>query len=241
MKLDPLRDVCVSFSRPLEKGFFIRRYKRFLADVRLEDGRTVTVHCPNSGSMKGCLEEGAPVRLTPAPPGTKRKTAYTWEMIHINGGWVGINTGIPNQLAALAAQRRALPAFRDAVDVHREVAAGRHSRMDLLVETARGLLWVEAKNVTLVEGGTALFPDAVTTRGAKHLDVLVEKVRQGHRAAMLYVVQRDDADRFAPAASIDPVYAERYRWAVGEGVEVVVAQARVTPERICLERLLPAE
>ncbi|SMC16197.1 sugar fermentation stimulation protein A [Desulfacinum hydrothermale DSM 13146] len=239
MELEPLGDVCVSFSPPLEKGFFIRRYKRFLADVQLEDGRVAAVHCPNSGSMKGCLEKGAPVRLTPAPAGSRRKTSYTWEMIQINGGWVGINTNMPNQLAALAAQRHALPVFREAVDVRREVAAGRHSRMDLLVETTRGLLWVEAKNVTLVEDGTALFPDAVTTRGAKHLDVLVEKVREGHRGAMFYVVQRQDARRFAPAASIDPVYAERFQWALSQGVEVVVVQARVTPERICLAGLLP--
>ncbi|SHF68949.1 sugar fermentation stimulation protein A [Desulfacinum infernum DSM 9756] len=241
MKQNPLGDVCVSFSEPLEKGFFIRRYKRFLADVRLEDGRRVTVHCPNSGSMKGCLEEGAPVRLTPAPPGTNRKTAYTWEMIQIHGGWVGINTGIPNQLAALAAELRALPVFGDRVEVHREVPAGNHSRLDLLVETEREPLWVEVKNVTLVEDGAALFPDAVTSRGARHLEVLVDKVRQGHRAAMIYVVQRGDADRFAPAEVIDPVYAERYRWAVNQGVQVVAVQARVSPERICLERVLPAE
>uniref|UniRef100_A0A832EKU9 Sugar fermentation stimulation protein homolog n=1 Tax=Desulfacinum infernum TaxID=35837 RepID=A0A832EKU9_9BACT len=218
---------------------FLRRPNRFLAEVLMEDGRRERVHCPNSGSMKGCLEEGAPVRLSRAPAGRVRTTAYTWEMIAIKGGWVGINTQVPNELAAQAAQKRALPLFRDATAVHREVPAGNHTRMDLRVETPSGPLWVEVKNVTLVEDGTAFFPDAVTARGTKHLDVLVDRVRCGEQAAMVYVVQRTDARRFAPAAHIDPVYAERLRWARGEGVGVCVVQARVSPEAIVLERFLP--
>lgn len=225
----------------LVPGVYVRRPNRFLVEVILEDGRRERAHCPNSGSMKGCLEEGAPVRLSVAPSGRGRTTAYTWEMIKINGAWVGINTQVPNELAAQAAQKRALPLFHDVHAVHREVPAGNHARMDLRVETSLGPLWVEVKNVTLVEDGTAFFPDAVTARGTKHLDVLVEKVRTGERAAMLYVVQRTDARRFAPASHIDPVYAERFRWARGEGVGVCVVQARVSPESIVLERFLPLE
>lgn len=220
---------------------FLRRPNRFLAEVLMEDGCRERVHCPNSGSMKGCLEEGASVRLSRAPLGRVRKTAYTWEMIQINGGWVGINTQVPNELAVQAAQKRAVPLFRNVLAVHREVPVGNHARMDLRVETSTGPLWVEVKNVTLVEDGTAFFPDAVTVRGAKHLEVLVDRVRCGEQAAMFYVVQRTDAQRFAPAAHIDPVYAERFRWARGEGVAVCVVQARVSPQAIVLEKFLPFE
>ncbi|WP_342780375.1 DNA/RNA nuclease SfsA [Desulfoglaeba alkanexedens] len=219
-------------------GRLLRRYKRFLADVMLDDGRVVTVHCPNSGSMKGCLEEGAPVYCSPnASP--KRRTAYTWEMIRINGGWVGINTGIPNILAARAAENRALPLFKTVQRVAREVRLGEHSRIDLKVDSAEGPIFVEVKNVTLVEDGTALFPDAVTSRGTRHLEELMHLRQRGIAAAMFYVVQRGDAVRFAPADAIDPVYAAACRKAVRAGVVMTAVRARVTPERICLERLLP--
>ncbi|ROR03211.1 DNA/RNA nuclease SfsA [Desulfosoma caldarium] len=238
----PLQSVSLSFNglggAGLIPAVFLKRPNRFTAEMLMADGRRETVHCPNSGSMKGCLKVGASVRLSEASPRRGRKTAYTWEMIEIDGVWVGINTAVPNHLAAQAAEKRALPIFTDALAVRREVPAGNHSRIDLRVETPAGALWVEVKNVTLVENGTAFFPDAVTTRGTKHLEVLVEKVRAGDRAAMLYVVQRMDADRFAPADHIDPVYGRRFRWAQTQGVAVCVVQARVSPEAIVLERLL---
>ncbi|MEJ5349724.1 MAG: DNA/RNA nuclease SfsA [Desulfosoma sp.] len=240
-----LQSVALSFNGRPETGLvpavFLARPNRFVAEMLMQDGRREMVHCPNSGSMKGCLEVGAAARLSRATPGRGRKTAYTWEMIQIRGVWVGINTSVPNHLAAKAAEKRALPIFQDALSIRREVFAGNHSRMDLLVETTAGPLWVEVKNVTLVENGTAFFPDAVTSRGAKHLEVLVEKVHQGHRAAMLYVVQRADAERFAPADHIDPIYGERFRWARAHGVLVCVVRARVSPEVIFLEKLLPFE
>lgn len=237
-----LQSVCLRFDaagKALVPAVFLHRPNRFIAEVVLGDGRKESAHCPNSGSMKGCLRKGAPVRLSTAAQGRRRKTAYTWEMIQIDGGWVGINTSVPNELAFQAAEKRALPLFQNVTAVHREVRAGNHSRMDLKAETPSGPLWVEVKNVTLVEDGTAFFPDAVTARGTKHLDVLVEKVRSGERAAMLYIVQRSDARRFAPAAHIDPVYADRYEWARSQGVAVWVVQAAVSPEEICLERVLP--
>ncbi|MBI4799809.1 MAG: DNA/RNA nuclease SfsA, partial [Desulfarculus sp.] len=167
---DPaLEGVRLDFDPPLLPGRLVRRFQRFLAEVDLEDGRRVLAHCPNSGSMLGCLEDGAPVYLSPSPaPG--RRTAFTWEMIFIAGGWVGINTGLPNRLVALAAEMRALPPFSDAVAVRREVKISAHTRLDLLVQRASGPLYVEVKNVTLVRDGRALFPDAVTSRGAKHLE-----------------------------------------------------------------------
>lgn len=238
---DPsLKGVRLDFDPPLVPGRLVRRFKRFLAEVDLEDGQRVLAHCPNSGSMLGCLEDGAPVYLSPSPaPG--RRTAYTWEMIHIAGGWVGINTGLPNRLVALAAQMRALPPFRDAIEVRREVKISAHTRLDLLVQRASGPLYVEVKNVTLVQGGRALFPDAVTSRGAKHLTELMALTAAGQQAAMVYLVQRGDADSFAPAREIDPHYARLLAQALAAGVGAWVAQARVTPQGVGLWRLLPLE
>lgn len=238
---DPaLEAVRLDFDKPLEPGRLVRRFQRFLAEVDLADGRRVLAHCPNSGSMLGCLEDQAPVYLSPSPaPG--RRTAYTWEMVFINRGWVGINTGLPNRLVALAARQRALPPFHDATAVRREVKISAHTRLDLLVERASGPLYVEVKNVTLVQGGRALFPDAVTSRGAKHLTELMALKAAGQEAAMVYLVQRDDADSFAPARHIDPTYARLLAQAVKAGVEAWVAQARVTPQGVSLRRLLPLE
>ena len=203
----PLAHIHHLFPSPLIPGRLIRRYKRFLADVELEDGQKVTVHCPNSGSMLSCNEPGAPVYLSPAA-NPNRRTAFTWEMIYVNNGWVGVNTGIPNILAAQAARARALPIFHDAIEVEREKTINAHTRLDLLVQRPDGPLYVEVKNVSLMMDGQALFPDAVTTRGAKHLDELIKIAANGGAAAMLYVVQRQDSGVFGPARQIAPKEAD---------------------------------
>jgi sugar fermentation stimulation protein A len=226
------------FDVPLVPGRLIRRYKRFLADVVLDDGQKVTAHCPNSGSMLGCLEDNAPVYLSPSL-NPKRRTPYTWEMIYINQGWVGINTLVPNRLAAEAARQKALPLFRGAVRVLSEVKVSEHTRLDLLVERRSGPLYVEVKNVTLVQNGVARFPDARTTRGEKHLKELMRLKGQGASAAMLYVVQRGDARSFAPAGDIDPEYARTFYRGLEAGIEVVVVEASVSPDGIHLRRELP--
>ncbi|MFH1058442.1 MAG: DNA/RNA nuclease SfsA [Pseudomonadota bacterium] len=226
------------YPAPLIPGRLIRRYQRFLADVELADGRVVVAHCPNSGSMLGCQEAGAAVYLSHHPePG--RRTAYTWEMIRVAAGWVGVNTGPPNRLVAEAARQRALPPFSDATGVRPEVRTGPHTRLDLLVERQRGPLYVEVKNVTLVQGDLALFPDAVTARGAKHLDELMALAGRGLGAAMVYLVQHPAAKALAPAREIDPHYARRLAAALAAGVQAWVVQAAVSPELIRLERLLP--
>jgi len=238
LKSRPLTDVCWSFSGPLTGGRLVRRYKRFLADVELDDGVLATVHCPNSGSMLGCLEIGARVYCSPSPkPG--RRTAFTWEMICISEQWIGINTAIPNELIAQAARMQAHPIFHGATRVAREVRIGSHTRFDLVVERETGLLYVEVKNVTLVRSGEAHFPDAVTARGAKHLEQLMALVDAGHAAAMVYVVQRQDARAFGPAEDIDATYARLYREARAKGVVMVPVEARVSPQAICLVRELP--
>lgn len=237
---DGLERVCLPYPAPLLPGRLVRRFKRFLAEVDLANGQRVLAHCPNSGSMLGCLEEGARVYVSHSPaPG--RRTAYGWEMIEINGAWVGINTGLPNRLVALAAELRALPCFGDALEVRREVKVSAHSRLDLLVQRERGPLYVEVKNVTLVQEGQARFPDAVTSRGAKHLEEMMALVHSGQPAAMVYLVQRQDADSFAPAAAIDPLYARLLAQALAAGVDAWVVQARVSPQAVRLWRQLPLE
>lgn len=235
---NPLARVVWRYPAPLVPGRLVRRYKRFLAEVDLDDGRRVTAHCPNSGSMLGCLADAAPVQLSHHPE-PQRRTAYTWEMIQIEGVWVGVNTGLPNKLVAEAARQRALPPFRDTLTVRPEVPLTPGTRLDLLVERERGPLWVEVKNVTLVEGGLARFPDAVTARGAKHLREMRALAAQGRAAAMVYLVQRADAQRFTPARDIDPAYARELESALAAGVEAWVVQARVSPGEISLWRTLP--
>jgi len=227
-----------AFADPLTPGRLIRRYKRFLADVELNDGRQVTAHCPNSGSMLGCLEQGAPVFLSQNHD-AKRRTAYTWQMIFINQGWVGINTLVPNRLVAQAARKQALPLFQGAREVRPEVKTSEHTRLDLLVEREQGPLYVEVKNVTLVADGAAIFPDAKTTRGAKHLVELMNLKSQGAGAAAVFVVQRMDANCFAPAREIDPDYADLLVKARKRGVQVAAVQAKVSPREIHLLRELP--
>ena len=237
-KKTPLPKVRWRFPQTLVPGKLIRRYKRFLADVELKSGQVVTVHCPNSGSMLGCVEDHAPVYLSPQDkPG--RRTRHTWEMIRINGGWIGINTMVPNRLALEAARLKALDIFADCQEYRGEVKVSPHSRIDLWARGPSGEIFVEVKNVTLAAEGLARFPDAKTTRGAKHLEELMKLKRQGAGAAMLYIVQHHDAQAFAPADDIDPDYAKLFHQANKAGVAMRVVQAKVTPQAISLSRELP--
>jgi sugar fermentation stimulation protein A len=229
----------MEFQNKLVHGTLIKHYKRFLADVRLDDGTEVVAHCTNSGSMKSCLENGAEVYLTPVTD-PKRRTKFTWEMIKINGGWVGINTANPNKLAFEAISAGIIPELAGYTKVIREVVFG-DSRFDVYAENETEKCFVEVKNVSLKEGKYALFPDAVTTRGQKHLKTLMEVKANGMRAVMLYIVQRTDVDVFAPAFKIDPEYAKALRMAVDAGVEVIVLQVEVTPEGIYIKKKLPVE
>ncbi len=227
------------FPSPLVPGVLIHRYQRFLADVRLVDGRVVTAHCPNSGSMKGCNVPGRDVLLSPAQ-NPKRKTRYTWELIHLPYTWVGINTLTANRLVAEAALERGIPELGPFEKLTKEVKLA-HSRIDFCLLRGDISVFVEVKNVTLVEGSTAFFPDAPTARGRKHIQTLADAIHRGHRSVMFYVVQREDAKRFAPAAHIDPAYAQLLRRAHQTGVEIIVYRARVTPEEIALEMPLPVD
>lgn len=205
----------------------------------LDDGTGVTAHCSNSGSMKSCLEEGAEVWLTPVND-PKRKTRFTWEMIRIGGDWVGINTSHPNLLAAEWIGQGLVQGLEGLTGLKREVQ-WEDSRFDLYGKGQDGPCFIEVKNVTLREGERALFPDAVTERGRKHLHTLMRVKAAGMRAVMLYIVQRTDVSLFSPSREIDPAYGKALDMAVRKGVEIRVAQARVSPERITFHRMLPAE
>lgn len=229
----------MEFSESLIHGRLIKRYKRFLADVTLDNGEIVTAHCTNSGSMKSCLEENAEVYLSPVND-PKRKTQFTWEMIKINNNWVGINTNNPNRLAFEAISQDQIEKLRGYTNVSREVKF-EDSRFDIMAKNSAETCFVEVKNVTLKEGKYALFPDAVTTRGKKHLETLMKVKQQGMRAVMLYIIQRMDVEIFAPAKDIDPEYTKTLKKVYKKGVEIIPVQAKVTPRNIEIVQELPFE
>lgn len=228
----------MKFQDKLVHGRLIRRYKRFLADVELDNGEKVTAHCTNSGSMKTAIEEGAEVYLSPVHD-PKRKTKFTWEMILINGQWVGINTNIPNQLAYESIARGDIEGLEGYEKVQAEIKYG-DSRIDIFAENQTEKCFVEVKNVTMKDGEFAVFPDAVTKRGTKHLQTLMRIKEEGMRAVMLYVIQRMDVEKFAPAWKIDQKYAETLMEATNKGVEVIPLQVKVTPEGVFEHRILEA-
>lgn len=227
------------FEKPLVHGRLIKRYKRFLADITLDNGEVITAHCTNSGTMKTCLEDNAEVYLTPVDD-PKRKTKFTWEMIKINNDWIGINTGNPNKLAFDAVKNGEIDQLQGYTEVKREVKFG-DSRFDVMGKNESETCFIEVKNVTLKDGNYARFPDAVTTRGKKHLETLIKVKEQGMRAVMLYVIQRSDVDTFAPAKDIDTEYAKTLKKAYAKGVEIIPIQAKVSPEKIELIKELPFE
>ncbi len=227
------------FPNKLVHGRLIKRYKRFLADVELDNGEIVLAHTSNSGSMKSCLEEGAEVYLTYVDD-PKRKTKYTWEMIRINNSWVGINTAIPNLLVFEAVKNQQIADLKGYSFVKREVKFD-DSRFDVFASNEKEECYIEVKNVSMKVDEYARFPDAVTVRGKKHLNTLMRVKKEGKRAVMIYVIQRTDVAKFAPAFDIDPEYAKSLKEAVENGVEVYPIQAIVRPEGIELGELLPFE
>ncbi len=215
------------FSDKLLPGRLIRRYKRFLADVLLDDGRTVLAHCPNPGAMLGLAEPGMRVWLLPVS-GKNRKLAFAWSLVEIEGpegaGLVGIDTQLPNRLTDEALAEGRLPEFAGFDRIRREVVFGSRSRADFLLEgDGRGRLWLEVKNCHLSRTrGLAEFPDCTAARAAKHLRELEAQVLQGDRAALLIVVQREDCHAFSACYDIDPVFASGLDHAAAAGVEVHV-------------------
>jgi sugar fermentation stimulation protein A len=229
----------MKFPFPLIPGILLSRYKRFLADIKLDSGEIITAHCPNSGSMKSCKEPGSPVYLSYHDK-PSRKLKYTWEMIKVKKHWVGINTGHPNKLVREAIENNHIKELTGYKSIKSEVRLGARSRIDIVLEKPDEICYLEVKNVTLMENGQACFPDAVTERGQKHLKELMKVAKQGHRGIIFYVVQREDTHSFAPADDIDPVYGRLLRSAVNSGgVEALAYQAKVNPREITISTPLP--
>jgi sugar fermentation stimulation protein A len=225
------------FSVPLLSATLVRRYKRFLADVVLPSGETITVHCANPGSMIGLAAPGARVWLSKSD-NPKRKLAHSWELIEVDFGTgaelVGINTSHPNALAGEAIAAGAIAELTGYASIRREVKYGKNSRVDFLLETPeRPDCYVEIKNVHLMrQTGLAEFPDAVTKRGAKHLAELSDMVAAGHRAVMLFLIQIGSAQRFALARDIDPGYGKAFDLARAAGVEAIAYRCGITCDGI---------
>lgn len=228
---------------PLVKGRLKKRYKRFLADVILEDGREGVAHCANPGSMLGVAVENAPVWVHEHGD-PKRKLAFSWELVEVDGTLIPVNTTNPNKIVPEAIERGVIPELSGYGDIAREVKYGQSSRIDLLLTGGRRKksCYVEIKNVHLRRRpGLAEFPDSVTKRGAKHLEELSGVAAQGDRAVMLFVVQRGDCARFAPAADLDPAYAEALKRAASAGVELLCYDCEITTSEIVLRKALEIE
>ncbi|WP_375688174.1 DNA/RNA nuclease SfsA [Pseudooceanicola sp. LIPI14-2-Ac024] len=229
------------FQTPLVPARLIRRYKRFLADIRLEDGTEVTAHCANPGSMMGLAEPGMRIWVEPNDD-PKKKLKYGWRLVdHEDGHFTGVDTSVPNRALREAFLAHAVPGFDGYATVRPEVKYGENSRVDFLL-TGDGLpdAYVEVKAVTLSRRpGLAEFPDSVTARGLKHLGELSRMAGQGHRAVLLYLVQRTDSARVTVAADIDPAYAAGLTAALAAGVEVMTLDCRITPEEVRPGKSLP--
>ena len=226
------------FDQPLTRARLIRRYKRFLADVEL-DGETVTVHCPNTGAMLGCDIPGSTVWLSQSD-NPRRKYRWTWELVRPpDGPMIGINTMRTNRIVEAALRAGVIRGLPSVESLRREITLpGLSSRFDFLLPGEPEVV-IEVKNVTAaVEGGVAVFPDAVSQRASRHLRELMEVVKSGKRAVQLYCVQRSDARRVQPAVDIDPVYAESVVAARAAGVEFMVWECEVSPEAIGITRQL---
>ena len=228
------------FPRPLERGTLVQRYKRFFADVQLDDGRAVTAHCPNPGAMLGLNTPGLPAWLSLSDD-PKRKLAHTLELVEADGGLVGINTMHPNRLTAEALADSLVPELAGYADVRREVRYGANSRVDfLLTDPGRPPCFLEVKNVHLLRRGTlAEFPDCIAARSLKHLRELGREVEDGARAVMLFVIQRTDCDRFDTAGDIDPAYAAGLIEAAGRGVEILCYGCDISCDAIRIARPIP--
>ncbi len=228
----------MQFKSPLQSATLIKRYKRFLADVKTDEGKEITVHCPNSGSMRGCSTPGSRVMLSTSP-NANRKYPQTLEMIQEGNTWIGVNTMLTNKIVAEAILEGRVEELKGVDKLTREVKTSASSRLDLLLERGEEKIYVEIKNCSLVEDDWAMFPDAVTARGTKHLHELADLVQQGHQGIIFFCIQRTDADRFRPAAQIDPLYAKTLAEVRDKGVQILAYQAEVCPESIIIKKSLP--
>jgi sugar fermentation stimulation protein A len=230
----------MQFPSPLQRGTLVARYKRFFADVALDDGREITAHCPNPGAMLGLNTPGLRAWVS-ASSDPKRKLPWTLELVEADGGLVGVNTMHPNRLVAEALAADHFPELTGYASHRREVRYGENSRVDFLLEAPdRPPCWLEVKNCHLRRTGTlAEFPDCVAARSLKHLKELTAMVAAGQRAVMLFVIQRTDCDGFSACHDLDPAYAKGLTEAASRGVEVLAYACEITAEAVRVAAPVP--
>jgi sugar fermentation stimulation protein A len=230
----------MDFPQPLARGVLVQRYKRFFADVVLDDGTEITAHCPNPGAMLGLNTPGLTAWVSRSDD-PKRKLAHTLELVEADGGLVGVNTMHPNRLVAEALAADAIPELTGYASHRREVRYGANSRVDFLLEApGRAPCWLEVKNCHLRRSGAlAEFPDCVAARSLKHLRELTARVEAGERAVMLFVVQRTDCDAFAACHDLDPAYARGLTEAAARGVEVLAYACEISPQAVRIAAPMP--
>jgi sugar fermentation stimulation protein A len=234
----------MEFAKPLIRGRLVQRYKRFLADVDLDSGGRITATCPNTGSMAGLTAPGSAIWLSESDSPT-RKYRHTWEMVETDLGkgpvLVGINTGHPNALVSEAIAAGRVKALKGYQGLRREVKYGANSRIDILLEDPKKpACYVEIKNVHMMrKSGLAEFPDCVTERGAKHLREMSDMVKAGHRAVMVFLVQRGDATKLSLARDLDPGYGAAFDAAVAAGVEAIALRCALSPAGIAVDKVIP--
>lgn len=217
--------------QPLIEGRLIKRYKRFLADIVLNTGETITAHVPNSGAMTSCIEENCPVWVS-YHDNPKRKLKYTLELTQMGEETICTNTGVANKIAIEAINNGIIKELQGYTSLKPEQKYGQKSRIDILLEKEDEKCYVEIKSVSLKVDDMLAFPDAVTTRGQKHLQELSDMVKEGHRAVMLYIIQRTDEAKFRLAHEIDTKYCDAFKEALEVGVEVLVYQSTINQEEI---------
>jgi len=223
----------------LISGTLVRRYKRFLADITLNDGQTITAHCANTGSMTECSQPGSTVYVS-YHNNPKRKLKYSWELIQMPTSLVGVNTAIPNKLVLHSIQQNLIQSLLGYEHIKAEKKLDSGSRLDIFLwNHDKDCCYIEVKNCTLVTDGVASFPDAVTTRGQKHLRELQQLQDEHTRCAMFFLIQRSDADVFRPADTIDPEYGRELRKAIKNGVEILIYDVDINLNGIRINKEIP--
>lgn len=235
----------MKYPQPLQQARLIKRYKRFLADIELPDGSQITIHCPNTGSMKNCQDDQARVWYSDSC-NEKRKYRHTWELVEVEGQYLAcVNTGLPNKLAKEAIELKNIPELADFDELKTEVKYGENSRIDILLTKGEQKTYVEVKSVTLLEDSNlngenqGYFPDSVSDRASKHLRELMGMVEQGHRAVLFFCVSHTGINQVSPADHIDKKYGQYIRQALKAGVEILAYRAEITQEEIFLQDKIP--
>lgn len=226
------------FSTKLVGGTLLKRHRRFLVDVRLDNGAIVTAHCPNSGTMVGCSEHGRRVMLSENKD-PHRRNAYTWEMIQINKSWVGVNTLLPRKIVTHAIQEKRIPCLSNYCELLLDAEYGREKKIDIMMHGLEQNIFVHIHHVAWAENRIAKFPETPNARACQTLRDLTEIAEQGHRAVAFFFIQRGDCDVFSPAVDVDAEFGKIHKKALKRGVEIIAYRGIISPEEISLGVAIP--